>query len=198
MSILQPIIERISTLPRVMQWVIYAAVAAIIFLLWSETVFATTVEWNDRSRAIEGKIERVTAPITLSGRQRETVTNFGPVSLPIGKDEGTLAMTRAVTEILDGKSTSDDEFNSSKSGAVSRTTMLGIARPGQRLEAIKGELRFTATPSVTMEVIAELESSPDLDAVTSVRMTKGESGRVNVQLTVMSWVLAKDTRGGAR
>ena len=76
--------------------------------------------------------------------------------------------------------------------------MLGIARPGQRLEAIKGEVRFTATPSVTMEVIAELESSPDLDAVTSVRMTKGESGRVNVQLTVMSWVLAKDTRGGAR
>ena len=76
--------------------------------------------------------------------------------------------------------------------------MFGIPGPGQRVEAIKGELRFEAKPSVTIQIISELESNPDIDAVSSVRLTKGENGRVDVQLTVMSWVLVSDTRRGAR
>ena len=58
-----------------------------------------------------------------------------------------------------------------------------------------GDLRFDATPAIAAKVIAALETSPDIDAISSLRMTRQPGPRrVTVVLTVESWIVSAERR----
>ena len=77
-----------------------------------------------------------------------------------------------------------------------RGTLSRIIAPGEQVERITGDLRFDATPEVAAEIIAELEASPDIDAISNIRMTRQPGPRkVTVDLTVETWIITAERRG---
>ena len=59
------------------------------------------------------------------------------------------------------------------------------------------DLQFEAAPEEVMQVVSDLESSPWIDAITSLRLTKSEPRMIRVNLSLEAWVLARD-RGRSR
>ena len=63
------------------------------------------------------------------------------------------------------------------------------------MERITGDLRFDASPTEAIAIIAELEASPTIEAVSDVRMTlQGGRQKVRVDLTVESWIVSSGRR----
>ncbi|MHC4306938.1 MAG: hypothetical protein ACYSW2_21040, partial [Planctomycetota bacterium] len=108
----------------------------------------------------------------------------------------------AVNEVLKQHRVSDDSFNYRGPEKLPRGTLAQILRSGQRVERVTGDLRFDASPTEAIAIIAELESSPTIEAVSDVRMTlQGGRQKVRVDLTVESWIVSSERRsrrmGGA-
>ena len=70
----------------------------------------------------------------------------------------------------------------------------GVAGPGRRIEQVIGDLRFDATQTEVMEVVSDLESSPWIDAVSSLRLTRLEGRMIRVNLSLEAWVNSRDER----
>ena len=61
---------------------------------------------------------------------------------------------------------------------------------------ITGDLRFDASPQEATAIIAELEASPKIEAVSRVRLTRqGGRPKVTVDLSVESWIIATKRQG---
>ena len=60
-------------------------------------------------------------------------------------------------------------------------------------ERITGDLRFEATPEVAMRIIAALESSSEVEAVSTLKIDRmaGRVEKVQVRLAVEAWALSK-------
>ena len=67
---------------------------------------------------------------------------------------------------------------------------------GKDLSRLSGELKFDATPEQAIAYIAAFEAHPDIEAVSSVRLTKTSAGKVTVRLTLEVWVEATSRLGG--
>ncbi|MCZ6494322.1 MAG: hypothetical protein O6933_09610, partial [Planctomycetota bacterium] len=58
-----------------------------------------------------------------------------------------------------------------------------------------GDFRFDAAPDEAIAIIAELESSPMIEAISSVRITRVSGTRkVTVDLTVEAWIVSAEPR----
>jgi len=90
---------------------------------------------------------------------------------------------------------SDDSFNYRGPEKLPRGTLSKILRTSQRAERITGDLRFDAAPTEAIAIIAELEATPTIEAVSDVRMTlQGGRQKVRVDLTVESWIISSERR----
>ena len=89
----------------------------------------------------------------------------------------------------------DDSFNYRGPEKLPRGTLSEILRTSQREERITGDLRFDAAPTEAIAIIAELEATPTIEAVSDVRMTlQGGRQKVRVDLTVESWIVSSERR----
>ena len=57
--------DRVHAWPRSMQWVFWAAVGTIAFLIWDATVADLGASWSARANTIEVQIKEVNTPICL-------------------------------------------------------------------------------------------------------------------------------------
>ncbi len=63
------------------------------------------------------------------------------------------------------------------------------------MERISGDLKFEARPEAALSIISELEDSPAIESITSVRLsTEAGPGKVRVDLTLEAWVVGSDQR----
>ena len=69
--------------------------------------------------------------------------------------------------------------------------MPGIAQSGEQIERVIGDLYFEARQSEILDVIAALESSPWIDSVSSVRLTRMDGRLIRVNLSLEAWVVSK-------
>jgi hypothetical protein len=74
----------------------------------------------------------------------------------------------------------------------------GIGRVGQFVERVIGDIRFEATQEEVLKVISDLESSPWIDGVSDVRLTKQSGRMIRVDLSVEAWVVSSSGRRGRR
>ena len=125
------------------------------------------------------------------------MTSFGNVELPRKKTEGATAMTEAVHEILSEHGVSNDEYTRTKTSRMRSGSLPGINTAGQSIEQVIGDIRFESTQEKALGVISALESSPWIDAVSDVRLTKQDGRMIRVDLSVEAWVVStKQKRGG--
>jgi hypothetical protein len=198
MQRLQHLLHQVSSWSRAMQWAFWASVFTLVFLFWDSTIAVLGDELSAQVVKKEQQIKELNQPTSLSSSLRNAVTSFGAVELPRKKADGASALTNAVHQILGDHVVEDVEYTRTKTNRINSTILAGIKSPGEQIEKIIGDIRFIATQEEVLHVISELESSPWIDAVTNIRLTKKGSRKILVDLSVEAWVVSKSARGGIR
>lgn len=195
---IQTFLERVAAWPRAMQWAFWATSLTIGFLVWDTTIADLGAQWSAKADTIERQVAEVNQPILLTTSLRNAMTAFGEVELPREKAQGATAMTDAVHEILSSHSVKNDEYTRTKTTRMRSGSLPGIGRVGQTIEQVIGDIRFEATQEEVMKVISDLESSPWIDSVSDVRLTKQDGRVIRVDLSVEAWVVSSSGRRGRR
>ncbi len=201
MSRVESIWTAYRQLPKTMQWSIGAAVVAVLFLLWNDFVVRMTDEWDRRAERMLADVDKAagdTQRLQSLGRLRPVVLGLGPLDAPGPESDAEKRLNVAINEILKENPVLRDSFSYHGPSKLRRGTLSRVIAPGQQVERISGDLRFDATPEIAATVIAALEASPDIDAISSLRMTRQPAQKVTVVLTVEAWIVTavRRARGG--
>ncbi|MAI67863.1 MAG: hypothetical protein CMJ26_08315 [Phycisphaerae bacterium] len=195
---LRQLLEQVSAWSRAMQWAFWSIIFTLAFLVWDATVADIGAQWSAKANEIKMQIQEVNKPIQLTSSDKKNIATFGEVSLPRSKAIGTAEMTDAVHAILESHNVKNDEYTRTKTTRMKSGSLPGIAKSGQQIEQIIGDIRFEATQEDILKVIADLESSSAIDTVSDIRLTRKEGRLIRVDLAVEAWVVASSSRKGRR
>ena len=124
----------------------------------------------------------------------DTVRATGPVERPGHHALAGSLLTRTVNEIVKRNGGSKDSFSQRNPTKLKRGLLSKIARPNERFERLTADLRFNASPSSATAIIAELESRPEIEAISTLRITRHSGvARVTVDLVLEVWVSGEDS-----
>lgn len=186
--------QQFRTLPVVVQVLAWVLVGAVSLIIVDDYVWEIGRHWSDRADAIERKVADAG---NIEDRKRNAralraaMTALGPVALPESLARSQDALTEVVNEVFSGYG-SVAGLSFDPRGAASMPTVLSNVMGGRKVERISGELRFDATVEDTIAIISELESRPEIEAVTTVRMTRQPAiTKLRVNLTIDAWVISE-------
>lgn len=186
--------QRFRRLPRALQWAVYAAVGMGGFVVVNDHIWKQAAEWRRQADSIQAQLQDVHDGRSIADKllkMQDTIVAHGRVSIPDSDDAeaGSDAFNATVTAVLKAHAVRKDSFDRRDLSNL-KLDHASFVPAGQEAHYISGDLRFEASPDEAAAVIAELESSPNIEAVTSVRMTRlGGARRVKVQVTLEAWVL---------
>ena len=198
MQRVQLMLNQVNTWSRAMQWAFWAAIVTIAFLLWDATVAELGADWEAQVQTKEKQLAELQRPTTLTSSVKSAVSSFGEVELPREKSVGATAMTEEIQDILSRHRVQNDEYTRTKTNRMKSGSLPGISSSGEQIEQVIGDIRFEATQEEVLKVISELESSPWIDAVSNLRLTKQDGRMIRVDLSVEAWVVSKTQRRGRR
>ncbi|MDG2423218.1 MAG: hypothetical protein P8M22_04500 [Phycisphaerales bacterium] len=187
-------LDRFQELPRVMQWVALAAIFLIAFLLWAKLVQPTAQGWADNADRIELDLQRLKSDAEVPSDIRNAAIGFGDLKLPDRKQQGSLQLAQHVQELLEDRGIKNDSFTMHRPTPINSSKSAGLTPGNEKLERLKVDLDFQSKPQVAVDIIAELESDPAIEAISSVKLDREGKGVLRVRLTLESWVRAG--RGG--
>ncbi len=195
----QAIWDRFGRLPRAGRWAVAAAIGAAVFLVWDAAIRPVADSWNSRADEMLADARRAGD----GARRRQQVTGLadpiralGAVEKPGDEPQGTSDLHAVVNEVLKRHRVTKDSFNYRGATKLPRGSLAKVIHPKKRLERITGDLRFEATQEDTMAIISELEGSPLVESISSVRLTRQSGPRkLTVDLTVDAWIEAFDETG---
>jgi hypothetical protein len=197
MTSTQTIWQRYRRLPRAGQWAVVAVLGIALFMIWDYYVLSLAAAWNEQADDLLADAREAAGGERRLSRMnglRNTIQGLGPVQRPGTESQAELALNDAVNEVLKRHRVSDDSFNYRGPEKLPRGTLSEVLRTSQRAERITGDLRFDASPTEAIAIIAELEASPTIEAVSDVRMTLQGGQKVRVDLTVESWIVSSERR----
>ena len=187
--------QRFSELPRAAKWALIGGVIIFALLIYTDYLWKFADEWNDKADGIRSQVRQ--AAMTNSrldqiDRMKDLISGVGPVVKPNAEGDANKALTQSVNAILKLHSVSNDDFKIRPPARLPTGTLERIVQGrNQRVERLTGELRFDASPEHTLAIIAELESSEDIESVSRVRLNKLPGTRkLSVRLTVEAWILS--------
>lgn len=193
--------QRFNELPRAAKWALIGTVVIIGVLFYIDYLWKFADKWNDKGDEIRSQV-RQAASINSQGHSgrsmRDLISGVGPVVKPTTEADANKALTQSVNEILKLHSVSNDDFKIRPPARLPTDTLEKTVKgSNQRVERLTGELRFDASPEHTLAIIAELESSEDIESVSHVRLNKlAGTRKLSVQLRVEAWILSSATRRG--
>ena len=182
-----PTLAQIRSLPTAGRYgVIALAILAAYFAVdsWSWNWART---WNLEADRIQ-KILSDSAKITANSSDTPAIgpETFGPV-LPIGSEsEGAQSMATAVVEIVKKYSTTNFSYDAQRAS----TRLSGVSANGEKIAKVSGELQFECSADVFSKIVADIESSPAIESISSIRLQRKEvEKKLNVRMTVDTWVI---------
>jgi hypothetical protein len=196
-SVLMNAWQSFKKLPRAARWAVSAGVIVLGLLLYIDNVVSLAVRWNEQSEELlvnlrrasggEGRLDRLD---TL----RDVVRAIGPVQKPRPDADAENAFNDVVSGVLKKHPVTRDSFSYRGASKLPGGTLARVM--GREVQKITGDLRFDATQEDAIAVIAELEDSPDIEAITNVRITRqaNAKNKVTVDLTVEAWITAGTSR----
>jgi len=194
----QTIWNRFRQLPRAVQWAGLAAIGIGLFLLYDEHVRPITTTWHDHADEMLKEVGEAAKSENRSRQLRairEPILGLGGVETPGNEAQGSNALNDAVNEVLKRHNVTRDSFNLRGATRLPRSTLSQIIQTNQLVQRITGDFRFDAAPDEAIAIIAELESSPMIEAISSVRITRVSGTRkVTVDLTVEAWIVSAEPR----
>lgn len=189
--------ESFSALPRVGKWLTLAVAGYAVFLLFDFVVWPT----SDR---LEMRAERAASVLKaaadrakeLPGDTADRATVFGPNAVP-GRDVAEKErFSKAIAAIMKTHGVADSYgFDVRPQGLPSGVLPKVAAQLGGSMRRTVAEVKFTANPDVVSAIIADIDRSPYVDAITDVRLAYKDR-RVTATLSVERWGV-ESSRGGS-
>lgn len=205
------LVERFNSLPRAVRWAAYAGAIVIGYfvvvepaLVYKQSLdtaadeaYAVLRAAKDQTHRSEGRSMDVRV-----GRKR-----YGEVLAPAGPDEAgvrarMLAFSQRITEILDRHAVTGRQETTPQSGRLSPGPLsahyASVLRGEATLLRMVRDIEFTASPETVAAVIADLESTPEISALTRVQIRKADAGRsgaasrlVTVNISAETWIVTR-------
>lgn len=200
------LLDRFNQLPRSMRWLLIAVLVVVGVFVVDDYVWSQAREWRDQAARLESDLAAARAASTRLAevdRMKAAIENLGPVRvprpLPDAEGRDTAALNNAVNEVLKKYPVSNDRFDAKGVNRLPTGVLLGLISGNQRAAYVSGELKFEGNPDDVIAIIADLEASADIDAVSTVRIAKatGAARRLSVTLTVEAWTISAGGGGGA-
>jgi hypothetical protein len=187
------LLARFSDSSPIIKVAIGGGIFLAVYFLAIDPMLGKLAAWNTRadqkaaSLAEYGRKEqamKAARDAVVLGRGR-----FGTVSLPEDIDTRSSAFNTEVDEIL-GRWNLEQLNVSTKSTSMANGTLTKAVPSDQKVDRLTKDVQFVSTPETAAMVIAELEQSPLVSAVSRVQLRTGEKGarKVRTQLAVETWV----------
>lgn len=188
-----PALAQIRSLPSTGRYgMIALAILASYFAVdsWS---WSWARSWNSEADRIK-KILSDSAEIVANYRDTPLIgpETFGPVS-PVGSEsEGAQSMAIAVVDIVKKYST----LNFSYAAERASMRLTGLSTSGEKIAKVSGELQFECSPEVFSKIVADIENSPAIESISSIRLQRKEAEKkLTVRMTVDTWVIPGKSGG---
>ena len=199
MTALQSMLQQYQKMSRAMRLATLAALALGLYFVWDSAIRPITQQLNDDADVIArnvSELHRIEAEaVKLKDLKKTLVWNIGPVRPPAAVAEGSKKFNDVVLDVLQKHGAINTNFSSRSRGKLPRTTMAAYAN-GKRIDRLTGDIKFDASPEKAAAIIAELEASPHIESISSLRLVRDTGRKVRVTLTVEAWVLSTELTGG--
>ncbi|TVQ52962.1 MAG: hypothetical protein EA377_09055 [Phycisphaerales bacterium] len=192
--------EQFREQSRLMQFGIIAAIALVLFFIWDYGVRPVSSEWAWQSERIQNQVRRVRQAERLQADVRnvqDVVYALGEVQLPPPADSGGEQLSRAWDRLLQEYSVSNPSFNIRQGGPLGGSALMSVTG-GERAQIINGDVRFQASPEDAIEIIAKLETQPEVAVIRDITINRVGNRRVGVRLTIEAWVIPAERRQDRR
>ena len=138
----------------------------------------------------------VVAPRFVPGTPRALSTaeaaDLATAARSVGRPRIVLITANASDELLEDAIRAVDPDAIQYTGSEPRSRIAGSIRPAWRTIHVSPG----GSTDDAIAIISELESSPEVESITSVRMTKDANRKVKVNLSLEAWVLPSETAKG--
>lgn len=188
------LLTRFQSYPLAMRLVLIVLLIAAAGLMWHDFVWASAKRWHQEVDDGVALVQQTSARrTTLERSLQEAIIAIGPVEMPGGEQDANDELTAAVADILTKHNLRGHRLQPKSRIRMPRGTLATILPPNAQVERIVNDLKFDCTPQVLIKVLADLEASPKIEAISSVRLTKStdprQPGMVSVNLSVEAWVV---------
>jgi hypothetical protein len=192
--------DRIRALPRATRWGLWAGAIVLSYFVAVEPLLDAINTTNAKAADREGALVAL-ARDPLSSQSSDLVLGvkkFGAVELPGDPETRPVAFNRRVVEIL-------AKHNVKNSSSTTRTMPLGNGPlkdaygESSRIDRQVREIQFDATPEDIAAVVADLESAPEVAAVSRVQLRRGDqqdsaARLLKATISVEAWVAGRKGR----
>jgi hypothetical protein len=185
---------RYEALPRRQQWLVISVLVVIAWFAVDELIWTYARHWSAESERIEAALDRgANRNSTVSAELRRSVATFGPVVPPGPAASGREDLARAIDEVARKHKVAGYSYEA-RTGQRVKDNDAAIL--GSVIDRLQAEVKFETTADELPKVIADLESHPMIDGITSLRLQKNDQNRkVTVQATIETWVISAGGRG---
>jgi hypothetical protein len=187
--------EAISKLPRAAKWALAGLVVIGLYFVVVEPAVDQINVYSNKADTAESTLRKFAASTDPQKRALDSLTlgtrQYGDVEFPSDQNR-TVAFNKAVDKVLsDHKVSAKSRAKTAPLGAGPLNAKVG---PDQRVERMVRDIEFDATPEVVAEVIAALERTTVVAAVSKVQVRqiegKDKSARmVHATVTAEAWSL---------
>ena len=188
--------SRISELAPVMKFALGAGAFLLGYLFVIEPVLNVQSDLSMRAERARTSLAGYVADASELSRLDTQVSRdeerYGPVAMPASFEQRSAELDKDIRRILDANAI-ERESIVARLSQMPRNALGDVLSPGQSVEQVKKTIRFDATPEQLANVIAALEESPFVVGIAHIDIRRERDGRrrVLVDLTVDSWVLAR-------
>ena len=190
------LMSRISELPPVVKFALGAGVFLLGFVLVVEPVLDIQSDLSMRAERARTSLAEYVVDANEQSRLDTQISRdrerYGPVAMPASFEQRSAELDKDIRRILDENAIQRESIVARLS-QMPRNALGDVLSPGQSVEQVKKTIRFDATPEQLANVIAALEQSPFVVGIAHIDIRRERDGRrrVLVDLTVDSWVLAR-------
>ena len=180
---------RFDALPSRQRWLVVAVLAVAGYLLVDEYVWSWSRAWQAESAQIEAALRRAgarRAPASVD--LARAVATFGPVEPPADAARGREELAQAIEDVAKAHKVAGYSYEV-RVGPRVKDPDAAVLAPA--IERIQAEVRFDTTADELPRIVADLESHPSIEAISSLRIQRNDQARkMNVQATIEAWVVA--------
>jgi len=185
-------------LPRAGRWLVLAVIGFGGFTVLDSWAWPLADKLSSRADRLEKVLQRASARADGLPRDvREAAIAYGPNAVLGDEATGKERLTALIAEVFKkrGVSQGQDVRPGQPLPATVAQNLGSIS--DAKLGKTVAELQFKATPDAVLAIIAELESSPEVDAIGDIRLDYDpKDKRVGVQMSVEKWGFLTGVAGG--
>lgn len=198
------LVARFNSLPRAFRWLLVFGAVIGAYFLAVEPAMDATLRMDSASDTLEARLRGASSSdqgfVAASGQVENGVQRFGLINLPVESAAGSEAFNQRVAEVLKSHGVRDSTASDREVPVASGPLTLAYTADNMRLDRLVKDIQFETTPETVAKVIADLERSPEVVALSRVQINKLQSGRgvpagtVRANLTVEAWKLSRKGR----